>query len=57
MNLPSLVLLLAILSVAAYAVFKTIRAKGACEDCTTNTCPVKGVSVAGPAISKHDCCE
>ncbi|WP_285123889.1 hypothetical protein [Lactococcus petauri] len=56
MNLASVVLLSLILIAAFFSVRKTVRSKGACDDCTTTTCPVKGVS-ALEIPSKKDCCE
>ncbi|XHB96068.1 hypothetical protein AAFF39_05455 [Lactococcus garvieae] len=44
MNLASIVLLSLILIAAFFSVRKTVRSKGACDDCTTTTCPVKGIS-------------
>ncbi|WP_100244549.1 hypothetical protein [Lactococcus garvieae] len=56
MNLASMILLSLILIAAFFSIRKTIRSKGACEDCTTTTCPVKGVS-ALEASTKKDCCD
>ncbi|CAM3080956.1 MAG: hypothetical protein WAX22_09080 [Lactococcus hircilactis] len=41
MNLPSFILLALIIIATAYTLRKVIRSKGACEDCSSNTCPVK----------------
>ncbi|WEV44902.1 FeoB-associated Cys-rich membrane protein [Streptococcaceae bacterium ESL0687] len=40
MNISTLILLLIILSVFAYALRKIIKSKGACEDCKCS-CPTK----------------
>lgn len=45
MNLASIVILAVILIITGFAIFKTVRSKGACEDCNVNTCPVKGAAV------------
>lgn len=44
MNLASIVILAIILIITGFAIFKTVRSKGACEDCNVNTCPVKGAT-------------
>lgn len=41
MNLASIVILAVILIITGFAIFKTVRSRGACEDCNVNTCPVK----------------
>lgn len=65
MNLASIVILAVILIITGFAIFKTVRSKGACEDCNVNTCPVKGAAallVSAESHStkktdvKHDCC-
>ena len=58
MNLASFILLLLILTATFFALRKTVRSKGACDDCSSATCPVKGVAaleVSSPI--KHDCCD
>ncbi|AYG01546.1 MULTISPECIES: hypothetical protein [Lactococcus] len=62
MNLASFIILAIILIITAFAIFKTIRSKGACEDCNVNSCPVKGVSVLPTDLHEakehtHDCCK
>ena len=37
MNLASIVILAVILIITGFAIFKTVRSKGACEDCNVNT--------------------
>jgi len=65
MNLASIVILAIILIITGFAIFKTVRSKGACEDCNVNTCPVKGAAALPTSNqastnknteSKHDCC-
>ncbi|WP_054639786.1 hypothetical protein [Lactococcus fujiensis] len=41
MNLPSFILLALILTATALTIRKIVHSKGACEDCSSNTCPVK----------------
>ncbi len=55
MNLPSLILLLAILAATGFTVRKVYRSKGACEDCSSATCPVK--SATAIENHTHDCCK
>ena len=66
MNLASIIILAVILVITGFAIFKTVRSKGACEDCSVNTCPVKGATAlptASQTVSsnksnaKHDCCD
>ncbi len=65
MNLASIVILAIILIITGFAIFKTVRSKGACEDCNVNTCPVKGAAALPTSNqtstnknteTKHDCC-
>lgn len=55
MNLASFILLSIILVAAFFSIRKTLRSKGACEECTTTSCPVKGVSALETA-PKKECC-
>ena len=60
MNLASIILLLLILAATGYTIFKTICSKGACEDCQTTTCPVKGLATQETKPQntvQHDCCQ
>lgn len=59
MNLPSFILLALILIATALTIRKTIRSKGACEDCNSQTCPIKTAAplTQAPKNDTHDCCK
>ncbi|WP_374285747.1 hypothetical protein [Lactococcus sp.] len=58
MNLPSFILLALILIATGFTIQKVARSKGACEDCSSNTCPVKSaVPLTEPKDDSCDCCK
>lgn len=66
MNLASFIILAIILLLTAWTIFKTIRSKGACDDCSVNTCPVKSATPVLPTENtpeqsltkvKNNCCD
>lgn len=56
MNIPSLILLAVILIATAFTIRKVYRSKGACDDCSSATCPVKGAAAVHTDDS-CDCCK